>query len=67
MKWLSKLFKKEEAPIEPILEEIEGEDDGKHVIHIMIHEKEVTLVFSDNEFKNAIKRGERIIKLPQEE
>jgi len=67
MKWLSKLFKKEEASIEPILEEIEGEDDGKHVIHIMIHEKEVTLVFSDNEFKNAIKRGERIIKLPQEE
>jgi hypothetical protein len=66
MKWLTKLFKKEDAPIEPILEDV-IDDDGKHVIHIMIHEKEVTLVFSDNEFKAAIKRGERISKLPREE
>ena len=68
MKWLSKLFKEKSPHIEPILGDSDDlMEDGKHVIHIMVHEKEVTLVFSDKEFKNALKRGEQVQKLPREE
>ena len=68
MKWLTKLFNKKHPIIDPILgDSVEDLEEGKHVIHIIMHEKEVTLAFSDSEFKRALKRGEKLNNIPREE
>lgn len=68
MKWFSRLFKRDTGSIEPILGLTEEElEEGKHVIHIVIHEKEVTLSFTDSEMRKALKRGEKLNLIPREE
>jgi len=67
MKWFNKLFKKEES-IEPILgNSIDELEEGRHIIHIILHEEEVTLAFSETEFKNALRRGKKLNNIPREE
>jgi hypothetical protein len=83
MKWFSKLLYGDDTkkPVTPIIEsgmETYAEDaeessilkklgDGKHVIHIMVQDKEVTLVFNDEEFKNGLLRGKSLTVIPREE
>ena len=76
MKWLKRLLSANEEPTKPIIEDgIDKPDesvlaklgDGKHIIHIMLHEKEITLAFSDEEFQNGILRGQQLTKIPREE
>jgi|LakMenEpi03Aug12_release.lakeMendotaPanAssembly.Ray.scaffolds.fasta_scaffold1819662_2 hypothetical protein len=68
MKWLNKLFKPKNQALEPILGDTQEElEEGKHIIHIIMHEKEVTLAFSETEFRNALKRGEKLNNIPREE
>jgi hypothetical protein len=76
MKWLKRLLSVGEEPTKPVIEDgIERADesvlaklgDGKHVIHIMLQEKEITLAFSDEEFQNGILRGQQLTKIPREE
>jgi hypothetical protein len=76
MKWLKKLLSVAEEPTKPVIEDgIERTEesvlaklgDGKHVIHIMLQEKEITLAFSDEEFRNGMLRGQQLTKIPREE
>jgi len=70
MKWLTQLFKRKEEPVdisklkESILETL---GEGKHIINIIYKDREVTLLFSEEEFNNALIRGEQIISVPKEE
>lgn len=70
MKWLTQLFKRKEEPVdisklkESILEKL---GEGKHIINIMYKDREVTLLFSEEEFNNALIRGEQIVSVPREE
>lgn len=70
MKWLIQLFKRKEEPVdisklkESILETL---GEGKHIINIIYKDREVTLLFSEEEFNNALIRGEQIISVPKEE
>lgn len=70
MKWLTRLFKREEEPVdisklkESILEKL---GEGKHIIHIMYKDRELTLSFTEEEFNNAIIRGEQLNIVPREE
>ena len=56
MKWLTRLFKRDEhAEINKIKDSILDKlGEGKHIIHIMLKDREVTLLFSEEEFNNAI-------------
>jgi len=80
MKWLNKLLRTESksTPLQPIIQsgnEMElvdvkkylGLGEGKHIIHIMINQKEVTLSFNEEEFKNGLLRGELLNQVPREE
>jgi len=70
MKWLTTLFKRKEEPIdisklkESILEKL---GEGKHIIHIMYKDREMTLSFTEEEFNNGIIRGEQLNVIPREE
>lgn len=70
MKWLTKLFKRKEEPIdisalkESILEKL---GEGKHIIHIMYKDRELTLSLTEEEFNNGIIRGEQLTVVPREE
>jgi len=69
MKWLTRLFKRDEhAEINKIKDSILDKlGEGKHIIHIMLKDREVTLLFSEEEFNNAIIRGEQLNSVPREE
>jgi hypothetical protein len=70
MKWLINLFKRKEEPVdiaklkESILEKL---GEGKHIIHIMYKDREITLFLTEEEFNNAIIRGEQLNEVPLEE
>lgn len=70
MKWLTKLLKRKEEPVdiaqlkESILEEL---GEGKHIIHIMYKDRELTLSLTEQEFNNGIIRGEQLNIVPREE
>lgn len=70
MKWLTKLFKRKEEPVdiaqlkESILEKL---GEGKHIIHIMYKDRELTLFLTEEEFNNGIIRGEQLTVVPREE
>ena len=70
MKWLTKLLKRKEEPIdisalkESILEKL---GEGKHIIHIMYKDRELTLSLTEEEFNNGIIRGEQLNIVPREE
>lgn len=70
MKWLTRLFKRKEEPVdiaalkESILDKL---GEGKHVIHIMYKDREMTLFLTEEEFNNAIIRGEQLNIVPREE
>lgn len=70
MKWLTQLFKRKEEPIdisklkESILEKL---GEGKHIIHIMYKDRELTLFLTEEEFNNALIRGEQLNIVPREE
>ena len=69
MKWLTRLFKRvEHAEINKIKDSILDKlGEGKHIIHIMLKDREVTLLFSEEEFNNAIIRGEQLNVVPRED
>ena len=70
MKWLTQLFKRKEEPIdlskikESILDKL---GEGKHIIHIMYKDRELTLFLTEEEFNNALIRGEQLNIIPREE
>ena len=69
MKWFSRLFNTKNVnndPIDPHFPE-PVDTEGKHVIRIMVQDKEVVLVFSDEEFANGLKRGQALTQFACEE
>ena len=70
MKWLTRLFKREEQPFdisalkESILQKL---GEGKHIIHIIYKDRELTLSLTEEEFNNGIIRGEQLNIVPREE
>jgi hypothetical protein len=70
MKWLTQLFKRKEEPVdiakikESILEKL---GEGKHIIHIMYKDRELTLFLTEEEFNNALIRAEQLTVVPREE
>jgi hypothetical protein len=70
MKWLTRLFKRKEEPVdiakikESILEKL---GEGKHIIHIMYKDRELTLFLTEEEFNNALIRAEQLTVVPREE
>jgi hypothetical protein len=70
MKWLTQLFKRKEEPVdiakikESILEKL---GEGKHIVHIMYKDRELTLFLTEEEFNNALIRGEQLTVVPREE
>jgi hypothetical protein len=41
--------------------------EGKHIIHIMYKDRELTLFLTEEEFNNALIRGEQLTVVPREE
>ncbi len=69
MKWFSRLFNTKNVnndPIDPQFPE-PVDTEGKHVIRIMVQDKEVVLVFTDEEFANGLKRGQALTQIACEE
>ena len=70
MKWLTRLLKRKEEPVDisalktSILEKL---GEGKHIIHIMYKDRELTLFLTEEEFNNGIIRGEQMTVVPREE